>query len=257
MGIFHSNTSNKVHPAIPSTPTTFTIGPDREYLSDGRIIVYRPIPPGGPPHSCVVIYPDGSYAIGTIRGSTKQLHGYCEYRDIANRLIYTGYMNDSAYNGWGSIWDETGNWPEYTTYWCMSRPGNRILHTTPDKMRWELTLDWEEDEDTKVIKTISTTIKQLFDKIKHDYKAHKEGSTEPYYQQMITLYTRIRSDPSHTPPSPHIGPKAVSAFKERTTTPIFLAVSPPTSPQVRLEAAKAERSIENPLRFRIPPNTLN
>jgi hypothetical protein len=127
-----TSSRKRVHPALEITHQTHIFTkPSREYLTDGKTLVRSPPPLGAPPGSHTLIFADGSYIIGRISDRTYQANGYCEYRDIANRLIYTGYMRESTYNGWGSIWDETGSWPEYTTYWCESRPGNRVLHITP------------------------------------------------------------------------------------------------------------------------------
>ena len=254
----------KVHPAsIITERTVLSVRPPRQYLPDGRTIIRHPVPPGGPPGSIAMVYPDGSYVIGLFDPRTHEANGYCEYRDIANRLIYTGFMTDTNYNGWGSVWDDSGSWPEYTTYWCMNRPGNRILHSTPDTMEWKIDTGWADEEETEGDKSPIGTLltlraRRMFDNVRLGFSRHSTGSTEGVYEEMIRLYTNIRGNPRQAPPSPNIGTKPISMFRERTEAPTFHPLTPPRSPVVK-ETERIERpspgvtSYKNPLRFRVPP----
>lgn len=262
MGQRHTSKA-KVHPASVLTErTVLSVRPTKQYLPDGRTIVRHPVPPGGPPGSVVVIYPDGSYVVGVFDPRTYEANGYCEYRDIANRLIYTGFMTDTNYNGWGSVWDDSGLWPEYTTYWCMNRPGNRILHTTPDVIEWKTDTGWDDEEKegdkSPIEPLLSLRARRMFDNVRLGFSKHISGSTEGVYHEMVTLYTDIRGNPRQAPPSPNIGKKPINIFHERTGAPAFHPLTPPRSP-VFVKEGKIETSTpgvtscKNPLRFRIPP----
>lgn len=252
--------SVRVHPAItPSKRTSSFIRPAKEYTSDGRLLVHTPVPLKGDPGSITIVFIDGSYIIGKVNAQTKDAEGYCEYRDIANRLIYTGYMYENAYNGWGSIWDESGTWPEYTTYWSMSRPANRVLHTTQTGMEWDCTLDGSCDKEgvkSLPIKPLVMGSKQIYSNICHSFANHKIGSSEPLFQEMIKLYVKIRENPHQTPPSPNIAPINIvkkRVFSDKSEEPSFIPLTPPTphkSPDIR-----NARIVSNPLRVRVPPET--
>jgi len=244
----------RVHPALtPPEPTRIFVKPSREYLSEGRTLVRTPAPVGASPGSMTLVFADGSYVIGNIHNETKQVNGYCEYRDIANRLIYTGYMNNSTYNGWGSIWDESGSWPEYTTYWTNSRPGNRVLHTTPLIMEWDLTFeDDKPDTKTRILKTLNPGVRATYDRIRSSFARHIQGSSEPYFRYMIQLYTNIRANIHHTPPSPNVGPIAAQAFNKRVNEMAFHPLTPPTPPKTYSPERVA---VLNPLRVRIPDDS--
>jgi hypothetical protein len=261
---FSMNTRSKtqIHPAITpvehtSSFTTPLTRPGREYMTDGSILVRTPAPVRGPGGSVTIVFVDGSYIIGKINAQTKNIEGYCEYRDIANRLIYTGYMYENSYNGWGSIWDESGSWPEYTTYWSVSRPANRVLHSTPNIMEWDYTLDGTKREDFKdkhrpLDKPHIIGSRVIFNKVRESFAHHKNGSSEPLFQEMIRLYINIRENPRHTPPSPNIGPMSRNPLDNSGyhQNPTFLAITPPKSPKdLKLNV------VSNPLRVRIPPET--
>lgn len=255
MGQRFSYKSNlRVHPALdPPQPARLFAKPTREYLSEGRTLVHTPAPQTGPRGSSTLVFADGSYIIGFIHPDKKHAEGYCEYRDIANRLIYTGYMNESTYNGWGSIWDESGLWPEYTTYWTNSRPGNRVLHTTPIKMEWDLTFeDKKSDLKKSTIPSLPSNVRAIYDNIRTSFINHTIGSTEPYFREIIQLYTNIRSNIHHTPPSPNIGPSVNQLFNKRVNDMAFHPLTPPTPPK---SYSPDKITVFNPLRVRIPPDT--
>jgi len=256
----NARSSARVHPAItPSERTRSFTRPAREYTSDGRLLVRTPAPLRGAPGSITIVFVDGTYIIGKINPETKDAEGYCEYRDIANRLIYTGYMYENSYNGWGSIWDESGSWPEYTTYWSMSRPANRVLHSTPSIMEWDCSLEGSCDKEGRSrlpIKPLVPGSKQIYSNVCRSFANHTVGSSEPLFREMIKMYVKIRENPHQTPPSPNIGPTNVikkGIFSDKPEEPSFIPLTPPTphkSPEIR-----NARVISNPLRVRIPPET--
>jgi len=144
---------------------------------------------------------------------------YGVYRDIVERLIYTGYIDNTTYQVWGVIWNETGEWPEHITCWCNSYPGNRVLRITdPIGMycRW---VSYREDVPVMLGEpaALSPDCRELF-------------------QNVTNLVAK--SHPICGPPSPHHGP--------RYQTRVF--------PALHLHA---ERSVRNPLAmFRVPPRLL-
>lgn len=212
----------------------------REYFEDGKVLIRRPEPKRVFEKKGIqtMVYPDGSYIIGTIHPKTGSVNGYCEYWDIGNRIIYTGYMMDTVYNGWGSVWDETGSWPEYTTYWSMSRPGNRILHSTLQRMEWEM-YNENQDKIQVPINPLPSGTAQIFNEVRGEFVKNQKPS-ERIFGQMIHLYTMLRSEP----PSPNIGPKANTSYKD---LPMFTPISPPTP------NPDEKTTVFNPLRVRIPP----
>lgn len=248
---------SQIHPAItPPIRTRSFTKPPKEYTSDGRLLVRTPAPLKGAPGSITIVCIDGSYIIGKVNAHTKDAEGYCEYRDIANRLIYTGYMCENSYNGWGSIWDESGSWPEYTTYWSMSRPANRVLHTTQSGMKWDYTLDGtcdKEEIEHLPIKSFTPFLKQMYSNVCRSFENHKSGSSETLFQEMIKLYVHIRENPRQTPPSPNIGPTNVikkGIFSDEPDEPFFIPCTPPAPPKTT--ETKNARIVSNPLRLRIP-----
>lgn len=237
-----SNT--RVHPTIaPNERMRSFVRPAKEYTPDGRILIHTPAPLRGSPGSITIVFTDGSYIIGRVRPETKSAEGYCEYRDIANRLIYTGYMYENSYNGWGSIWDESGSWPEYTTYWSMSRPANRVLHSTPSIMEWDYSLENSCDKEGLPIKSFVSGSRKMFSDICRSFANHKIGSSESLFQEIIQLYVNIRENPKQTPPSPNIKPLCNHMFHENV--PEFVGFGP----------LKSSGVVRNPLRVRTPPET--
>lgn len=263
MGCIHSShNSRKVHPAG-------VIYSKKRYFVDGRtLLTSRSIAAINLKRTYgTMVYPDGSYIEGMFLEG--EATGYCIYRDIANRLIYTGYMDLTQYSGWGAIWDETGSYPEYITYWCASQPGNRMLHITPMKYEW-VTYEDEDPKYTRISK-VPKELDELYTKKIEDVKINTM-LTEDEFQDLIKVYTELRSQREGSPPSPNIGPKAFT-FHERVKTPSPPTL-PPTSPSfhltpsasvssklynIRSSVSKGEDelgntvSVKNPLMFRVPP----
>jgi len=141
----------------------------------------------------------------------------------------------------------------------MSRPANRVLHTTQTGMEWDCSLDGSCDKEgikCLPIKHIVPGSKQIFSNVCRSFANHTNGSSEQLFQEMIKLYVNIRENPRHTPPSPNIGPTNVikkGIFSDKPEEPFFIPLTPPTphkSPDIR-----NARVVSNPLRVRIPPET--
>lgn len=205
---------------------------NKQYFSDGRVLV------GG----TVMTYSDGSYLRG--RFEEGEANGYCVYRDIAGRLIYTGYMEHTAYQGWGAIWNETGEWPEHITFWCASYPGNRVLRVTSsagDHCQW---VSYTNEEPSVMGDPVqmSSECRVLFRNMK-DTVINGIEIDESCFSKLISLYTSARVSADYStaiPPSPHHGPRS----------------RPNIVPRLQLVPDTTTESIHvrNPLTmFRVPP----
>lgn len=215
----------------------------KRYFTDGRILVGSPRSGGA-----IMTYPDGSYLCGLFEEG--EAEGYCVYRDIAGRLIYTGYMERTEYQGWGAIWNETGEWPEHITFWCLSYPGNRVLRVKDpagDNCQW---ISYRDDKPSPMGEPVPMPAgcRQLF----RDARNLASGGTEineTQFAEIIRLYTdaRIAADRSKTiPPSPHHGPHSRA---DAVLSPLRL--SPPV---VDNDDTAEGVSVRNPLAmFRVPP----
>ena len=208
----------------------------KRYFTDGRVLI-------GTPRSgeAVMTYPDGSYMCGLFKEG--EAEGYCVYRDIAGRLIYTGYMEHTSYQGWGAIWNETGEWPEHITFWCSSYPGNRVLRVKDpagDRCQW---VSYRDEEPSPMGEPIlmPANCRQIFRNARNLASGGTEIN-ETQFADIIRLYTeaRVAADRSTTiPPSPHHGPQSPFSF------------SPPTADS---DGSVEGVRIRNPLAmFRVPP----
>jgi hypothetical protein len=214
----------------------------KRYFTDGRVLVGSPRSGGA-----VMTYPDGSYLCG--RFEEGEAEGYCVYRDIAGRLIYTGYMENTSYQGWGAIWNETGEWPEHITFWCSSYPGNRVLrikNPAGERCQW---VSYRDDEPSPMGEPVTMTAgcKQLFRTARNIASSGTEMN-ETQFAEIIKLYTdaRVAADRFTTiPPSPHHGPHSRA---DAVLSPLRL------SPVVESVDSGEVVRVRNPLSmFRVPP----
>ena len=221
---------------------TLRVRATKRYFTDGRVLVGTPRSGGA-----VMTYPDGSYLCGQFEEG--EAEGYCVYRDIAGRLIYTGYMEHTSYQGWGAIWNETGEWPEHITFWCSSYPGNRVLRIkTPagDRCQW---VSYRDDEPSPMGEPVTMTAgcKQLFRTARNIASSGTEMN-ETQFAEIIKLYTdaRVAADRFTTiPPSPHHGPHSRA---DAVLSPLRL------SPVVESVDSGEVVRVRNPLSmFRVPP----
>ena len=157
---------------------------NKRQFTNGRILI-------GSPSSGIMIYSDGSYLCGRFIESDS--FGYCVYRDIAGRLIYTGYMERTQYQGWGAIWNETGDWPEHITFWSTSFPGNRllrILNSSGEKGSW---ISYSNGKPEPIGDPISLPPEcvSIFHSIS-DVSSKNNDITEFIFSKIIDLYTKTR-----------------------------------------------------------------
>lgn len=219
----------------------------KRYFADGRLLL-------GSPRVGIMTYPDGSYLCGQFEEG--ESFGYCVYRDIAGRLIYTGYMEHTSYQGWGAIWNETGDWPEHITFWCCSAPGNRVLRIQSPTCHDADWVTYKEDGPEVIGSMLMTSSCKVIFKELRDLVIDSKEINEESFSKIIQLYTEARTaaDRATTiPPSPHHGPSAgIIPIGLRIGDSIFSSRLTPSPEET--SSSGDERSIRNPLNlFRVPP----